>query len=283
MFVVHGRNLAARDGVWAFLRAIGLRPLEWSQAVRLTGDAAPFIGQVLDRAFESAQAVVVLLHPDEIAYIRRELADGEDDPEFAPAAQARPNVLFEAGMALGRHPKRTVLVQHGVVRPFSDIAGRHLVTLDNSPARRKELAQRLQTAGCLVDLTGEVWLTSGDLTPPQPPGGGLPLGKREPRQTRPAVRLDARYSSGHKGSGRLFVTNHGTIAVHDLEVHLPPESQPGFHVHAEPVRKLPPGKSVGFIASRSMGPGADHFEVHITAKTPEGDPIEDDCFISLVS
>ena len=37
IFVVHGRNEAARDALFAFLRAIGLHPLEWSEAVQATG------------------------------------------------------------------------------------------------------------------------------------------------------------------------------------------------------------------------------------------------------
>ena len=42
-----------------FLRPIDLRPIEWTEAVQMTGEAAPFIGQVLDAAFSAAQAVVV--------------------------------------------------------------------------------------------------------------------------------------------------------------------------------------------------------------------------------
>jgi hypothetical protein len=38
VFVVHGRNSALRDSMFAFLRAIGLQPLEWSQAVKATGE-----------------------------------------------------------------------------------------------------------------------------------------------------------------------------------------------------------------------------------------------------
>jgi predicted nucleotide-binding protein len=142
VWVVHGRNLKARDGMFAFLRALDLRPLEWDQAVGLTGKGAPYVGEVLDRAFESAAVVVVLMTPDEIAYLRSEYAAHEQDPDTQPAPQARPNVLFEAGMALGRHPDRTIIVEMGSVRPFSDIAGRHLVRLDGSPASRKALAQR---------------------------------------------------------------------------------------------------------------------------------------------
>jgi predicted nucleotide-binding protein len=103
---------------------------------------------LLDVAFDAAQTVVVLLTPDDIAYLRRQYASGDDDPETVPSAQARPNVLFEAGMAMGRDPRRTVLVELGQLRPFSDVVGRHAVRLNGSAERRKELAQRLQTAGC---------------------------------------------------------------------------------------------------------------------------------------
>ena len=105
-------------------------------------------------ALNEAQAVVVLMTPDEITYLRREYSNGDQDPDAQPAAQARPNVLFEAGMALGRNPDRTVLVELGNLRPFSDIAGRHVLRMRNDSQSRQELARRLTTAGCRVDLTG---------------------------------------------------------------------------------------------------------------------------------
>jgi hypothetical protein len=80
-------------------------------------------------------------------------------------------------MAVGRNPGRTVLVELGQLRPFSDVVGRHAVRINGSAQRRKELAQRLQTTGCAVNLTGEDWLSAGDFTAPPPPGGGLPPGK----------------------------------------------------------------------------------------------------------
>ena len=129
VFVVHGRNELARVAMFEFLRSIGLQPIEWSQAVAATGEASPYIGTVLDSAFEAAQAVVVLMTPDEIAYLRDEYSSDDSDPEREPAAQARPNVLFEAGMAMGRDPTRTVLVELGALRPFSDIAGRHTLRM----------------------------------------------------------------------------------------------------------------------------------------------------------
>jgi hypothetical protein len=36
VFVVHGRDIAARDAVFAFLRSLALKPLEWTQALKLT-------------------------------------------------------------------------------------------------------------------------------------------------------------------------------------------------------------------------------------------------------
>jgi predicted nucleotide-binding protein len=162
VFVVHGRNEAARKSIFAFLRAIGLKPLEWSQAIAATGEGTPYIGQVLDKAFSIAQAIVVLMTPDDVACLRKEFQN-EQDPEHEKklTGQARANVLFEAGMAFGRHPKRTVLVEMGALRPFSDIGGRHVLRLNDSSQRRQDLANRLQTAGCAVDLTGRDWHTAG--------------------------------------------------------------------------------------------------------------------------
>lgn len=124
VFVVHGRNDQLRRAMFEFLRAIGLNPIEWSVAVWMTGTGTPYIGDVLDVAFTQAKAVVVLLTPDEVAYLQAAYGSHPDDPDTQPAPQARPNVLFEAGMALGRHPRCTVLVEVGEMRAFSDIAGR---------------------------------------------------------------------------------------------------------------------------------------------------------------
>lgn len=163
VFVVHGRNSKARNALFTFLRALHLRPLEWTQAVQATGKTSPYVGEILDAAFSEAQAVVVLMTPDDMAYLREPLRNANDPSyETDPTSQARPNVLFEAGMAMGRNPERTLLVELGTLRPFSDVAGRHAVRLDNSVAKRQALAQRLQTAGCPVDISGTDWHTDGD-------------------------------------------------------------------------------------------------------------------------
>jgi predicted nucleotide-binding protein len=167
VFVVHGRNAEARRSLFGFLRSIGLKPLEWSQAIKVTSKASPFIGEILDVAFSTAQAVVVLLTPDDEAQLREQFRTPSDPPyESQLTGQARPNVLFEAGMAMGRNPDRTIIVELGTLRPFSDIAGRHTVKLSNDSSARQELAQRLETAGCIVDLSGRDWHTEGNFNFP---------------------------------------------------------------------------------------------------------------------
>jgi hypothetical protein len=282
VFVVHGRNDAARSAMFAFLRAIDLDPIEWSVAVQMTGEGSPYIGQVLDVAFDAAQAIVVLLTPDDIAYLRTEYANGEDDPETQALAQARPNVLFEAGMAMGRNPKRTVLVELGKLRPFSDVAGRLAVRIDGSAAKRKDLAQRLENAGCAINLVGEDWLTAGDFTPPPPPGGGLPLGKRLPSSANPpGVRVDARYQAQSKG-GRLEIINHGLEPIFDLDLEFP-EGLQGFHVidPGLPVPKLPSGKSFSIMCSTTLPRNFSYFDLVIMGRTAAGDPVREEVFIDL--
>ena len=118
VFVVHGRDLDLRRAMCEFLRAIDLQPLEWLQLTSQAPNATPYIGDLLDKAFELAQAIVILFTPDEEARLVERL--GKEAGGF----QARPNVLFEAGLALGRNPNRSVVVEVGALRPFSDLGRR---------------------------------------------------------------------------------------------------------------------------------------------------------------
>ncbi len=164
IFVVHGRNEAAREAMFTFLRSIGLDPIEWESAVALTGNASPYPGDVLEFAFRHAQAVLVLITGDDLARVgTRFLLESDELEERELTPQARPNVLFEAGMAFGTHPKRTLIVQIGKVRSFTDTVGRHIIRLSNKLTKRQALADRLRTAGCPVDLAGKSdWHNAGD-------------------------------------------------------------------------------------------------------------------------
>jgi predicted nucleotide-binding protein len=165
VFVVHGRDEKAKRALVAFLRSIDLRPLEWSEAVEATRKPTPYVGEVLDKAFSMARAVVVLMTPDDEARLREELRR-RGDPEYEAklTPQARANVLFEAGMAMAAHRDRTVIVELGSLRPFTDISGLHVIRLNNTLRRRQQLASRLKVCGCRVRLTGPDWPGAGDFT-----------------------------------------------------------------------------------------------------------------------
>ena len=164
VFVIHGRNDVARNAMFIFLRSIGLDPIEWEKAVGMTGKPTPNIREILDAAFSEAQAVVVLMTPDDEAQLRVPFRN-TNDPGFESelTGQARPNVLFEAGMAVCQSPDRTILVELGHLRPFSDIAGLHVIRFDGSTHSRQVLADRLKLVQCTVDLRGKTdWQTAGD-------------------------------------------------------------------------------------------------------------------------
>jgi len=270
--------------VFEFLRSIGLEPIEWSEAIKMTGQGSPYIGDVLDAAFGRAQAVVVLMTPDDVAYLHPSLTEPED-PEIEPQLQPRPNVLYEAGMAMGRSPDRTVIVEFGQVKVFSDIHGRHRVRLDNSFAKRHDLAERLRTAGCVVNTVGTDWHQAGDLTPPVAPGGGLPLGRKLPRSQSSLIpRLDGRYIDN--GSGRLSaveILNSGPGDFYELDLEDPERDGIRRQDVEFPVRKLPAGKWVRVfrngIDSIGQISGA-YFTVTVVGKTIDGVPIRQELFVS---
>lgn len=169
VFVVHGRDGALRKSMFDFLRALNLNPMEWEQAVDQAKGANPDIGAIIETAMARVQAVVVMFSPDEIAHLKEQFWGSEDKQgDGKPAGQVRPNVLFEAGLALGAHPEKTVIVQIGKVRPFSDIAGKHLVKLSDATSTRNDLANRLAKIGCDVNRIGSDWMTAGTFLPTEP-------------------------------------------------------------------------------------------------------------------
>jgi predicted nucleotide-binding protein len=276
VFVIHGRNARANEAMFSFLRALGLNPIEWSEARSLTKKGSPYTGEILDAAFTAAQAIVVLQTPDDVAYLHESLTY-PGDAETLPQMQPRANVLFEAGMALGRDEARTIIVELGKVKVFSDIHGRHVVRLDNDVKNRHELANRLRDAGCAVKTTGTSWLTEGDLTPPEPPGGGLPLGRKLPStQSLGHPRISARYiEHGGNKFGEIQITNHGPGDAYELDV----DADLSLHPRGDndfPVPRLPAGKSVSVYTSttRSLGGTSRPSYATLTIRAKTVDQVE---------
>lgn len=286
VFVIHGRNNAAREQLFIFLRSLGLSPLEWEHAVEATGSGTPYIGQVLDTAFEIAQAIIVLETPDDIAYLRSELAN-EEDSEGIPQGQPRPNVLFEAGMAMGRNPDRTIIIEFGKIKQFSDIHGRHTIRLDNTAEKRIALKSRLNTAGCAVDNIGSDWLTSGDLNPPPAVDQNGPLGKKVPQPKSPPVpRLSATHHSRGPGKiGFIEITNHGPGDVYDLDVEELNATNRGL-IRTEgvlPIPRLPSSKSIklDYMGNMFSGDNKKYFTLLLEGQTADSQPVKLEEFVSM--
>jgi predicted nucleotide-binding protein len=154
IMVIYGHDEEANSALFDCLRAMGLKPQEWGQLIQQSQVGSPYIGAVLDEAFKSVQAVVAFFTPDEHVITRTSYASGQDSWRL----QARPNVLFEAGMALATHPRETILLVLGNQELPSDLSGRHFIRLDGTVIPLKNLGDRLKTAGCAVELDGNDWL-----------------------------------------------------------------------------------------------------------------------------
>jgi hypothetical protein len=76
---------------------------------------------------------------------------------------------------MGLHADGTVIVEIGNLRPFTDIGCRHVVRLSNSLESRKDMAHRLKSSGCPVDLSGTGWHTAGSFNFVQKAGGHVLL------------------------------------------------------------------------------------------------------------
>jgi len=163
VWVVYGRDEKRRNAVFAFLRALGLNPIEWTSALAATKKGSPHVSEVLDAGFADAVATVVLLTPDDEGRLKKAFLKVSDPKhEKNLTGQPRQNVLFVAGMAFGRQPDKTILVEVGTLRPISDIVGRHTVRLSNAMTTRQQFVVKLKTVGCSVDDTGTDWHIAGD-------------------------------------------------------------------------------------------------------------------------
>jgi predicted nucleotide-binding protein len=155
VMVIHGRNTQAVGAMFEYLSALDLNPITWNEAVAQTRLGTPHNLDAVRAAMESAQVIVALFTPDDLAYLRPELSDVVEEP----AGQPRPNALLETGMALALMPRDTIIVHLGRIRPASDLEGLNHVSL---PGQRENLAQRLEQRGCLVDMSSGKWRTAGD-------------------------------------------------------------------------------------------------------------------------
>src|SRR5262249_54641494 len=73
VFVIYGRDEQVRECMFAFMRALDLRPLEWERLVGATGSTSPYLGEVVQLAPAQGQATVVLMTPDDVVHLHPDL------------------------------------------------------------------------------------------------------------------------------------------------------------------------------------------------------------------
>jgi predicted nucleotide-binding protein len=185
VFVVYGRDSAMTRSFFDLLHGVGLEPLSWETIIESVHKPMPSLAEAVLNAPKIAQAALVLLSPDDIVELHPDLYGPNDHPyERARGGQARPNVLFELGLAYMAYPERTVIVEVGLMRPIADLAGLNTIRFNGSATAVEKVLKRLTLAGCPVDLKRTDWTDTSrfdNLAAYQRgPGTGRTHGERSP-------------------------------------------------------------------------------------------------------
>lgn len=299
VFIVHGRDAAAKRAIADFVEALGLHPITWDEPVESTGSGTPYTGHIVTSAFKLANAVIVLLTPDDIATLHPELLEDRDHEwERKLTGQARPNVLFEAGMAFATHPDRTIVVEIGATRPFSDFEGRNTIRLSPTFESLQSLAKRLENANCPVNKNAGDWQNierfrnlkalNRTVVNPQTMAKGvenIPVGTRvDVMQVQKEWRLTVSILDRGSKERLIEITNRGTERLNNIYLEIPDEIA-NWHLITDvlpnyPIDSLEPLEYARFPMILTMG-GPVAIRVKIHAETDEGDPYESSSNLSI--
>lgn len=161
VFIIHGRNLRAAREMANFVHSLGLETIAFED-LRARMGGTPTVDQVVLRGMSEAHAVIALFTGDEFAALEPSLRSDGDVGEQVSRWQARPNVIFEAGIAFGRDRERVVFVRFGQVALFTDVAGVHVLRPTNDVrGDRNVLRNTLGAMGCPIN-SSSAWMHSGD-------------------------------------------------------------------------------------------------------------------------
>lgn len=146
VFVVHGRDIAAKESVARVIEKLKLRPVILHEQANK--------GQTIIEKFEghsNCAFAVVLLTPDDEGRTKPEQLDSRKKPILQN--RARQNVVLELGFFMAKIGRSRVcaLVKGDIERP-SDIDGVVYVTMDDAGGWRTALAKEMRHAGLAVDL-----------------------------------------------------------------------------------------------------------------------------------
>ncbi len=148
VFLVHGRDFVVRNQIAALLRDWDIRVFEWEDLIIDMGIAMPYIFDVVDYGLMRAHAMIILFTPDEEVRLKEGLGT---KTECEMGFQPRPNVILEAGMALGKGRNHTIIIQSAPLREITDLAGMNNVRMTN-PNWKYQLAKRLIAVKCKLEI-----------------------------------------------------------------------------------------------------------------------------------
>jgi len=158
VFIIHGRNLACVDQLVEFLNSVDLSVNTWDGLTNTAPDGTPTIEENFLRGIQQSQAIIVVLTGDEDVRLRERF---RIDGDAEAGVQSRPNVFYEAGIAIALRPQATIMLSFGEVRKFSDVAGRYIMKFKGSEADRQNLVSRLKNCGCSVKTEDPRFLRQG--------------------------------------------------------------------------------------------------------------------------
>lgn len=141
VFIVHGHDEAALQGLARFLEQVRLNPVVLKEK--------PDQGQTIIEKFESEADVsfaVILLTPDDV---------GGAVQASSTNARARQNVIFELGYFTGKLGRgKVMLLKKGAPEIPSDLFGVLYTEMDSSEGWKAKLIKELKAAGLTPDTSG---------------------------------------------------------------------------------------------------------------------------------
>lgn len=140
VFIVHGRDIGAKDSVARFVQDLKLEPISLAEQ---TSQGKTVIEKIEE--FDDVGYAIILLTPDDMGYLK-------DTPEEVKS-RARQNVVLELGYFMGKLSRnRICALSKGDVEIPSDYRGVLGVTMDSRGAWKVELAREMKSAGLEIDL-----------------------------------------------------------------------------------------------------------------------------------
>jgi hypothetical protein len=138
-FIVHGHDEQARSALENFLNALGVRVVPFHRAA--PADMAASILETVLAGISKADVVFILFTPDEQSSFYspstgQYLAQTEEGEALA-GWQPRPNVIFEAGVAVAVARAKTALIKLGPIRRISDLDGVRYINLNEPNAHHQ--------------------------------------------------------------------------------------------------------------------------------------------------